>query len=133
MAMWWWIDRWRHSSAYTGMSLEAQGAYRNLLDECWLRGGVIPDDDETLARACGDPRVWPKIKRAVLKHFTRHPDGLRHDTLDEVIRESRRRADKQRRYRARQSPNVTEAETPGVTGSLPSSLPRALSRSLPRK
>jgi hypothetical protein len=39
----WWIDRWRKSTAFTDMTLSNR-AYRNLLDECALRG-PIPDDD----------------------------------------------------------------------------------------
>ena len=41
-AAWWWIDRWRKSTAYTDMTAEEQGVYRNLLDELWLRDGVLP-------------------------------------------------------------------------------------------
>lgn len=99
--LWWWIDRWRKSSAYTGMTLEEQGAYRNLLDEAALRGGPIPNDEDTLARACGDARKWRRVRPAVLARFELAIDGWRHPTMDEVIAESKRRADKQRDYRNR--------------------------------
>jgi len=99
--LWWWIDRWRKSTAYTGMTLEEQGAYRNLLDEAALRGGAIPNNEDTLARACGDARRWRKLRSAILSRFTLGEDGWRHETMDEVIAESKRRADKQRNYRNR--------------------------------
>jgi uncharacterized protein YdaU (DUF1376 family) len=97
--LWWWIDRWRKSSAYTGLTLEEQGAYRNLLDEAALRGGAIPNDEDTLARACGDARKWRRVREVVLRRFTLTDHGWRHHTMDEVLAESQRRADKQRKYR----------------------------------
>lgn len=99
--LWWWIDRWRKSTAYTGMTLEEQGAYRNLLDEAALRGGPIPNDENVMARACGDARKWQKVRAAVLARFTLRDDGWRNETMDEVIAESRRRSNKQRDYRNR--------------------------------
>ena len=103
--LWWWIDRWRRSTAYTEMSLEQQGAYRNLLDEGWLRGGPIPPDENILAKACGDPRVWAQVREKVLAHFTRAPDGLRNETLDAVLGECQRRAAKQAQWRTRRGGN----------------------------
>ncbi len=98
---WWWIDRWRQSQAYMDMTLEQQGAYRNLLDEGKLRGGPLPDNEDVLAKACGDPRRWKQIRGAIMSHFTLQADGWHNATLDEVIRESERRAVTQRDYRAR--------------------------------
>jgi len=95
----WWIDRWRKSTAYTDMSLEAQAAYRNLLDEAWLRGGAIPDNEATLARACGDATRWREVRDAVLPRFYRTSDGWRNETLDSVLREAKQRAARQARYR----------------------------------
>ena len=100
--LWWWIDRWRKSTAFTGMTLEEQGAYRNILDEAALRGGPIPNDENVLARACGDARRWKKVRPAVMARFTLSSDGWRNETMDEVIAESKRRAEKQRNYRNRQ-------------------------------
>lgn len=99
--LWWWIDRWRKSTAYTDMTLEEQGAYRNLLDDAALRGGALPDNEETLAKACGDPRRWKKVRAAVMAKFTLTEDGWRNETLDAVIAESTRRSEKQRDYRNR--------------------------------
>ena len=115
-AAWWWIDRWRSSPAYTAMTLAEMGAYRNLLDELWLRDGLLPLDERTLARACGDPVEWPNVRAKVLAEFRLTEEGYRHDTHDEVASESRRRADRQRRYRDRNR-NVTHNVTPNVTQS----------------
>lgn len=98
-ALWWWIDRWRKSTAYTDMTLEQQGAYRNLLDEATLRGGALPDNQEVLAKACGDPRKWKRVRDVVMARFELKSDGWHHTTLDAVLEESRRRREKQSRYR----------------------------------
>lgn len=73
--LYWWIDRWRQSSSFTGLSLAEQGALRNLLDEQRLRGGLIPSDERLLARACGDAAEWQQIRERVLARFERTPDG----------------------------------------------------------
>lgn len=103
--LWWWIDRWRKSTAYTDMSLSEQGAYRNLLDEAALRGGAIPNDENTLARACGDPRQWRKVRPKVMPRFYLSELGWRNETLDAVLAESKRRAEKQRAWRNGQGNN----------------------------
>jgi uncharacterized protein YdaU (DUF1376 family) len=97
----WWVDRWRKSTAFTEMSLEQQGAYRNLLDEARVRGGCIPNDEHLLGRASGDPLRWPKVRAVVLRRFVLTAEGYRNETLDQVIAESTLRSVKQRQYRAR--------------------------------
>lgn len=99
--LWWWIDRWRKSTAYTDMTLEQQGAYRNLIDEATLRGGALPNDENVLARACGDARHWKRVRAAVMSKFALKDGVWRNETLDAVLVESKRRADKQRDYRNR--------------------------------
>lgn len=84
--LWWWIDRWRTSSTFVDLTLEAQGAYRNLLDEALLRGGWIPNDDHVLAIACGDARRWPRLRSVVLARFTLEPDGWHPNGLDQLFR-----------------------------------------------
>lgn len=100
-ALWWWIDRWRKSSAFVNLSLEEQGAYRNLLDEAWLRGGALPKNDRALAKASGDALRWPRLRKTVMKRFTLKRDGWHNETLDHVLRVSTTRADRQKRYRER--------------------------------
>lgn len=99
--LFWWIDRWRGSSAFVDLDLECQGAYRNLLDEACLRGGGIPNDPAILARASGDPVRWPKLKARVMKRFRLVDRKWHNDTLDQVLHQSRRRATNQANYRAR--------------------------------
>lgn len=101
----WWIDRWRKSSAFMDMTLAEQGAYRNLLDEAHLRGGVLPLSERVLAKACGDATAWPDVRDAVLAHFTKRPDGYHNATLQAVLDQSERRATNQRNYRRRQANN----------------------------
>lgn len=100
-ALWWWIDRWRKSSAYMDMTLEQQGAYRNLLDEATLRGGPLPNDERMLAKACGDAKAWRRVRAVVLARFVLTPDGWRNETLDAVLKDGERRATNQAHYRSR--------------------------------
>jgi len=109
----WWIDRWRKSTAYTDMTLEEQGAYRNLLDEACLRGGYIPNDERILARACGDVTAWKRVKEPVLAHFVLTSQGYRNETLLEVIRKTVVRIEKQKRYRDRKKNGNDGGNEPG--------------------
>lgn len=99
--MTWWIDRWRKSTAFTDLSLEQQGAYRNLLDEAWLRGGALPLDDRALAKASGDATRWRHVRKTVMQRFVKKADGWHNETLDGVLAVSERRAARQSRYRER--------------------------------
>lgn len=74
LSTWWMVDRWRSSTAYTGLSLAEQGAYRNLLDEMAIGDGFLPVDETRLAEACGHPPSWPFVRIAVLARFTRIGD-----------------------------------------------------------
>jgi uncharacterized protein YdaU (DUF1376 family) len=100
-ALWWWIDRWRKSSAYMDMTLEEQAAYRNLLDEATLRGGTLPYDERILAKACGDAFAWDRVRDHVMARFLKTPDGWRNETLDTVLHQAQRRITNQQRYRDR--------------------------------
>ncbi len=122
-AAWWWVDRWRASSAYSSMTLEEQGAYRNLLDELWLRGGTIPSDPAALARISGAGRRFATIWARICHRFYEVPGGYRNTTHDQVEKESNRLAAKQKRYREAKKRRhdtgvtlpVTFPVTPGVT------------------
>jgi len=99
--LFWWSDRWLKSSAYLTLTLEEQGAYRNLLDHANLAGGALPDDERILAKASGDALRWKAIRARVMRHFVKHKDGWHNETLDEVLAQSTRRANKQAAYRER--------------------------------
>jgi uncharacterized protein YdaU (DUF1376 family) len=87
------------------MTLEQQGAYRNLLDEAWLRGGALPADERILAKACGDASRWKAVRAAVMSRFSQREDGWHNDTLEDVLASSVKRAEKQHAYRERQRGN----------------------------
>lgn len=70
------------------MTLEEQGAYRNLLDEAHLRGGPLPNDERILAKACGDALAWPRIQKTVMARFELQRDGWHNETLDEIYSKS---------------------------------------------
>ena len=99
-AAWWWIDRWRKSSAYKDFTPEQKGMYRDLLDEVWLRKGhVIPDDDRILGLIVGDPARWKDLRETILSRFEHVENGWTHETALEVIHQAERRARKQKNYR----------------------------------
>lgn len=94
-AAWWWIDRWRKSPSYTDMTLAEQGAYRNLLDELWIREGGIPNDERILARACGDAIEWPNVRKRVLAQFYLKDGFWYNHTHDEVMGKAKNFRDSQ--------------------------------------
>lgn len=88
---WWWIDRWRKSTAYTDMTAEEQGLYRNLLDEVWLRPShAIPNDPRILARVSGDVDAWGRCGEKVLRWMTLTDAGWTNATAMAVIDKSAR-------------------------------------------
>ena len=99
--MMWWIDRWRKSTAFMDMSAAEQGAYRNLIDEAWLRKGAIPNNPRLLAKASGDPEVWPDIRDSVMQRFYLNDGAWHNETVDSLMRHAQRGAKKQRDYRER--------------------------------
>lgn len=90
-AAWWWIDRWRKSTAYICMNLEEQAMYRNLLDAVWLFDGrPIPDDPKTLITASGgDAEAWDRSGVKVLRWMRRVEGGWVNDTASEVMKETK--------------------------------------------
>lgn len=135
--MMWWIDRWRKSTAFVDLNAEAQGAYRNLIDEAWLRGGVIPNDPRMIARvSCADN--WPEIQSVVMARFYAADGGWRNLTVDTLIRKSERYADKQRAYRERQKAENPPAQkldygVPRSDNAKPRSGNKAVTKAVTRK
>jgi hypothetical protein len=78
------------------MTAEAQGVYRNLLDELWLRDGLLPNDERILSKIGGDAEAWPRVRQAVLARFRESPEGLRNDTHDEVSQGTAEAVERQR-------------------------------------
>lgn len=72
-----------------GLTCEQHGAYRTLLDECWVREGLLPDDDATLARIVGLTSArWSKHKPVVIGFFTWTPEGWRHKRISRSLGEA---------------------------------------------
>lgn len=67
-----WADFMR-DPVVKAMSLEQRGAYITLLCYAWFMDdpGMIPDDDEILARLSDAGERWPAIKSGVLRAFAR--------------------------------------------------------------
>jgi uncharacterized protein YdaU (DUF1376 family) len=87
-AAWWWIDRWRKSTAFLSMTAEEQGIYRNLLDGIWLFEGAIPDASLFAiagANATAWERSWPKVQ----KWFRQTPEGWVNETAFEMMQKTR--------------------------------------------
>lgn len=80
------------------LTTEQHGAYRLLLDECWMREGVLPDDDRFLAKLSGlTAAKWAKAKLEVMSFFVWTPAGWRHKRVSEELTKAsdryRRRAE----------------------------------------
>ena len=133
-AGWWWIDRWRKSTAYTDMTLAEQGAYRNLLDELWLREGALPKSERILAKISGDPFGWHEVRAVVMARFYETADGWRNKTHDEVMDgsfrhlQSQREKGRKRAESAQRGPGGTfQPNQPGTSRDTSRSTSRATS------
>lgn len=129
-AAWWWIDRWRKSTAYTDMTLAEQGAYRNLLDEIVLRkDGIIPED--SVARASGDAGAWPAMSAKVLRWMKRVDGGWTNETALEVKRKGDQLSDAQRkRANKRWHPGDAGASAGAMPTHMPEGMPPSPSPSI---
>lgn len=137
-AMWWWVNDWLGSPEHLHMSLEEQGALRNIYDHMWVGGGSLhvrddtDDDEAVLARACGDASRWPYVRAAVTRALTLVDHGgetgkrWHSERLTAVLQSSEKRASKQRAYRERladrQNRNV-DGNVGGNTSGSPSPSP----------
>ena len=86
---WYWQD-FRANRTVQRMTYVERGLYRDLLDECWVEGG-IPDDIESLADICGCPvdvmaGAWQVLGRC----FVRVNGRLTNAKLDSVRTEKDR-------------------------------------------
>lgn len=128
-AEWFWIDRWDNSSAAL-LPMEAQGVYRSMLSQAWLRGARLPNDERAIQRAirCTSDewtRCWPLLKR----YWREDGDVLVNDTQLEVYAKARAIMERQRSAgasRAAQAPrdggrftSRQPAEAPAVTPAIP--------------
>jgi uncharacterized protein YdaU (DUF1376 family) len=62
-----WRDPDAAFAGMAGLTLEQIGAYNLVIDLLYARDGVVPDDDDELARALHlDPRQWRRVKRELM-------------------------------------------------------------------
>lgn len=82
----WYPADWRMSRAFSTMTLEQQGAYRNLLD-MYYRQGRLPLDEEELRMYSGaNPREWKRVWPVVSLWFAKQSDWLVNAKADEIYK-----------------------------------------------
>lgn len=101
------------------LSTEQHGAYRLLLDECWMREGVLPDNDRLLSKLTGlTPAKWSRIKGDVLAFFTWTPNGWRHKRIETELAkaaEAKSRRSQAGRKGGRPKSNALAGLKPGLS------------------
>lgn len=126
----WYVGDWRRDTAH--LSATESGAYREIIDECWVRGGAVTDSDRELWRIARADSIdhWRKDLRPVIAEFFSIEDGVwRHKRVDEELakaaaqREAKRKqteAARAARGRVRGEPTdtVTTPATTSVTTSV---------------
>lgn len=72
--------------ATTHLDHVQDGAYRRLIDACWLRDGVLPDDDARLARITKlPPKLWKAVRPVVAEFFEITIAGWRHKRVEREL------------------------------------------------
>src|SRR5436190_2785442 len=95
----WSVTDWRSDEMFLQLDNREQGIYRNLIDECWMRG-FISSDLTTLAQISREPveyftGLWAKIS------YKFHPVESGHRLIHPRLEEDRTRLKGIRRSRAR--------------------------------
>lgn len=74
----WYPNDWFGSPAVHRMTVEEQGAYRNLLDWQWQHPDcLLPGDDESMAMLSGLNAEWPRHSAKIMVNFETAADGRR--------------------------------------------------------
>lgn len=133
----WYPRDWFASDAYDSMTLEQQGAYRNLIDRAFQRPGcVLPADDDRLRQLAGaTPKEWIRVREVVLRWFPEHGAGrvnaralrewrkakkLRTKARRKAKDAAKRRWDKEKQARSGDAPSMPGASSENA---LPSPTP----------
>lgn len=86
----WYPRDWFASESFHLLSLDAQGAYRNLLDHAWEKDG-LPADPRVLQKLAGaSPAQWKHIWPALEHLFQAGDDGRLRNPRQEVERTKQR-------------------------------------------
>lgn len=68
------------------LNAEQDGAYRRLIDACWMANGLLPDDDFRFAAVTKlSMRRWLKVRPIIMEFFTVTAAGLRLKKTDEEL------------------------------------------------
>ncbi|MDE2232531.1 MAG: DUF1376 domain-containing protein [Patescibacteria group bacterium] len=68
------------------LNAEQDGAYRRLIDACWIAAGPIEANDEQFAIITKlGMRRWLAVKPVIEKFFKISSDGWRHKRVDEEL------------------------------------------------
>lgn len=88
----WFARDWLASEARATMTLEQQGAYRNLLDHAWLNDPpcTLPTDHRVLAMFSGLGDRWPEVGVPLLEWFVEKQGRLVNERLQKVFKEAMR-------------------------------------------
>lgn len=85
----WYVSNWRAKTV--GLSAEQKGVYRELLDECYMRGGPLPADPGMLYRIAQahTPSEKAAVDMVAGAFFSRRGDLLHHDRVEKEINRNR--------------------------------------------
>lgn len=109
-----WADFWRDTAH---LSEQEGWAYLNLIGAYWTNSGPLPADNSRLQRLSRcSPKVWEKVKAAVVAFFERDNNCLKHGRIDRELVKSteayeKRKAhvdtiNERKRQRLKQSPTT---------------------------
>ena len=77
----WYIGDYQRDTMH--LDADQDGAYRRLIDACWVRHGLLPDDDAQFAVITKlGPKRWKAARPVVAVFFQITPDGWRHKRVD---------------------------------------------------
>jgi len=80
----WYIDDHRRDTSH--LSTLEDGAYRRLLDQCWINGGHIPKASELRRRIAGlTPKEWKESQEVIMSFFCDCEEGFAHKRIDQEL------------------------------------------------
>jgi uncharacterized protein YdaU (DUF1376 family) len=113
------------------LDAEQDGAYRRLIDACWLANGLLIDDNTRFAAITKLPvQRWRKIRPVIAEFFQETPEGWRHKRIDQEIDKASKLSETRQRVGAfaaakRWSKPDSSANASGITPGNASSMPEA--------
>lgn len=72
------------------LDADEDGAYRRLIDACWIANGLLSDDDGRLSRITKLPlKKWLKVRPILAPFFQQTEHGWRHKRVDDELERAR--------------------------------------------